>query len=132
MLLEAPSQRKQLISMTPLIDVVFILLLFFMLSSTFVKTRQLEIKAASASQSQQQSSGRKILLNVGNTVEVDGVSYSLQSDDFERMLQSFANAGDKVTLAATGQVNVQNIIRLIDRVRKAGISELKLSKSVSP
>lgn len=132
MLLEAPAQHKQLISMTPLIDVVFILLLFFMLSSTFVKTRQLEIKAASASQSQQQSSGRKILLNVGNTVEVDGVSYSLQSDDFERMLQSFANAGDKVTLAATGQVNVQNIIRLIDRVRKAGISELKLSKSVSP
>lgn len=132
MLLEAPAPRKQLISMTPLIDVVFILLLFFMLSSTFVKTRQLEIKAAGASSSQLQSQVQKILLHVGSTVTIDGMSYALQSDEFERILNRFASDDDKVTVAAMGPVKVQNIIRLIDQARQAGISKLKLSQSVSP
>lgn len=132
MLLEPPEPRKQLISMTPLIDVVFILLLFFMLSSTFIKTKQLEIKAAGASTQQAKSKVQKILLQVGSTVTIDGINYALQSDEFERKLGNFASAGDKVTVAAMGPVKVQNIIRLIDRARKAGISTLKLSKSVSP
>ena len=34
-----PSKRKAVISLTPLIDVVFILLVFFMLSSSFLDWR---------------------------------------------------------------------------------------------
>ncbi len=50
MLLEHPlTAKRRLISLTPLIDVVFILLLFFMLSSGFTQWRQMDITAASES-----------------------------------------------------------------------------------
>lgn len=41
------ARRKSTISMTPLVDVIFLLLLFFMLSSTFSKFAEVELSAAS-------------------------------------------------------------------------------------
>ena len=43
-------RKKQLVSLTPLIDVVFILLLFFMLTSSFVAWRTLDTPLAAPSQ----------------------------------------------------------------------------------
>ena len=42
------EQREQDIDISPLIDVVFILLIFFMVSTTFVKDAQLELERPSA------------------------------------------------------------------------------------
>ncbi|KMW57722.1 Biopolymer transport protein ExbD/TolR [Candidatus Rhodobacter oscarellae] len=47
MRLSRPARRRAL-SMTSLIDVIFLLLLFFMLSSTFSKFAEVELAAASA------------------------------------------------------------------------------------
>lgn len=43
MLLKVQTKPKNLVSLTPLIDVVFILLLFFMLTSSFSQFRQIEL-----------------------------------------------------------------------------------------
>ncbi len=42
-----PRPRRRKLSMTSLIDVIFLLLLFFMLSSTFSKFAEVEVRAAS-------------------------------------------------------------------------------------
>ncbi|OOC09384.1 ExbD/TolR family protein, partial [Thioalkalivibrio halophilus] len=39
-------RRRNLISLTPLIDVVFILLVFFMLASSFLDWRAVELEAS--------------------------------------------------------------------------------------
>ena len=44
-----PARKKSTISMTALIDLVFILLMFFMLTSTFVKWKQVPLATASVS-----------------------------------------------------------------------------------
>jgi biopolymer transport protein ExbD len=43
-----PARRRVAVSLTPLIDVVFILLLFFMLSSSFADWRTLRLDAAAS------------------------------------------------------------------------------------
>ncbi|GGB60229.1 hypothetical protein GCM10011316_35330 [Roseibium aquae] len=43
--LERPLRRVRPISLTPLVDVIFLLLLFFMLTSTFTRFAHLEIGA---------------------------------------------------------------------------------------
>lgn len=40
--------KKSLISLTPLIDVVFILLIFFMLASSFIEWRSIQLNVANA------------------------------------------------------------------------------------
>ncbi len=44
--------RSRPLSMTPLIDIIFLLLLFFMLSSTFAKFSEIELISAGAGQAQ--------------------------------------------------------------------------------
>ncbi|MEO1283127.1 MAG: biopolymer transporter ExbD, partial [Pseudomonadota bacterium] len=46
MRLKAQPQRKFPLSLTPLIDVVFLLLIFFMLASTFLKFSAMPIAGA--------------------------------------------------------------------------------------
>ncbi|MEM6618245.1 MAG: biopolymer transporter ExbD [Pseudomonadota bacterium] len=44
-----PKRRRGRLSMTPLIDVIFLLLLFFMLSSTFSRFAEVDLTAGSSS-----------------------------------------------------------------------------------
>lgn len=134
MLLDAPGKHRQSISITPLIDVVFILLLFFMLSSTFNRAKQLEIRTAVAnagSSQQQDSKVQQILLMSEQTVSVNGVRYELSSQAFSDRLNSFSRDNDSVTVAAIESVKVQTLIHLIDQTSQAGIRNLDLGESVS-
>lgn len=45
---EAPSFRRRALSLTPLIDVIFLLLLYFMLSTTFLRHGEITLVTASA------------------------------------------------------------------------------------
>ena len=47
MALDAPTFRRRPVSLTSLIDVIFLLLLFFMLSSTFTRFAELPLQNAS-------------------------------------------------------------------------------------
>ncbi len=59
------------INLTPLIDVVFLLLIFFMVSTTFDTTSQLKINLPQASQTQSAESTRKVNL----LIDAKGVFY---------------------------------------------------------
>jgi biopolymer transport protein ExbD len=132
-LLEVTPRTSQSISITPLIDVVFILLLFFMLSSTFSKTKQLELEAAAPGSLQSSAAQHsKILLLADNQVELNGEHYPLHSEHFAQQLQRIVTNKESVTLAAIATVKVQDTIQLIDMLRAAGITQLNLSPSVTP
>jgi len=50
MQLSSPIRKKSLVNLTPLIDVVFILLIFFMLASNFTRWHTIEISMGEASE----------------------------------------------------------------------------------
>ncbi|WP_041766464.1 ExbD/TolR family protein [Psychromonas ingrahamii] len=64
-------KRKQAISLTPFIDVVFILLLFCMLSSNFAKWQAIRLPASAASQQASNELFRVILHRDGNEFSVN-------------------------------------------------------------
>ncbi len=133
-LLDLPARRKNSISLTPLIDVVFILLLFFMLSSTFNQAKQIELSSAMTGKAKQVTSStttQKILLYSENDVEVNGVRYEWRSQQMLDQLASFAANGDNVVLAARSHVSVQSVIKLIDQVSVSGVKNLNISESVT-
>lgn len=70
-----PTRRRKL-SMTSLIDVIFLLLLFFMLSSTF--TRFAEVELASAAAGGAPSSERPVFLSLASdALRVNGAEAGL-------------------------------------------------------
>ncbi|WP_084148957.1 ExbD/TolR family protein [Terasakiella pusilla] len=76
------KRRRIPISLTPLIDVVFILLVFFMLASSFQKTRTIEMVAPSQSKSKSTSSDERpmtVLITGADQYEVEGRDYTLEA-----------------------------------------------------
>jgi len=71
MALETRKIRRRRLSMTSLIDVIFLLLLFFMLTSTFSKFAEIELTTAAAGGSQAQRSIRFIKLE-RDRILIDG------------------------------------------------------------
>jgi biopolymer transport protein ExbD len=130
-LLNVPQKNKQLISLTPLIDVVFILLLFFMLSSTFNKTKQIELTASATGGVQSTSVSQRILLHDNNSLTINDTVYSLQSNELVKKLAAFAEANDTVVLAATAQVSIQQLIAVIDQIKSHDIQKLSVAESVA-
>jgi len=60
-----PERREEIdLNLTPLIDVVFLLLIFFMVSTTFEKTSKLKIDLPEASPKAQLQPDKKIVIGI--------------------------------------------------------------------
>lgn len=75
----APFVRRRM-SMTSLIDVIFLLLLFFMLSSTFSRFGEIELSSATAGGSTESAPVERSFVQLGETrVALNGQTVSLEA-----------------------------------------------------
>jgi biopolymer transport protein ExbD len=132
------SRRRVTINLTSLIDVLFLLLIFFMLTSTFRRAGEMELELAPSS-----TAAAAELSSAGEPVEVamlaDGsVSFEgREITDDEELLQILrdAHAGNPdrpVLLNAEGEARHADVVRLIDIVREAGYGGLSLGTEIQP
>ena len=113
------------IDISPLIDMVFILLIFFMVSTTFVKDMKLDLERPSAS-----SSKRASTKAIRVYVERSGAVYLEDAPVKAWMLQSrvrdLMNAGSsKSVLVITDRlVPADKLIDVVDQCRLAGAEDV--------
>jgi biopolymer transport protein ExbD len=124
--LESPRARRRLISLTPLIDVVFILLIFFMLASNLVDWRLLEMDAPGATGNGDAMTGAWLV-----RVRADTLDLNAQTIDTATLLQRVASQVDaepeqRVLIQTGPDVSLQRLIDIIDLLRQAGASQLTL------
>jgi len=89
---ESDNQEESLIEMTPLIDVVFLLLIFFMVTTTFSKESSLKINLPESAENSQNN-------NIPAVLEIfvtEGAGYAVRGPDGEAP-QSLVN-GTRDTL----------------------------------
>ena len=119
-------RRKQAISLTPLIDVVFILLLFFMLSSSFSQWRQIKLPASSESQ---QASLEVITV----TLHKQGDQFTLKnrrylSNDLIALAELISTKPEAVfAIAVEKNGNTQALINLLDNFKKSGATNVSFA-----
>jgi biopolymer transport protein ExbD len=114
-----PVRRRAIISLTPLIDVVFILLIFFMLASSFMDWRILSLGVARAGG----TGGMTGALLV--EVRKDGLRLSgrtLSNDELISTLSSRfkKDPAQRVLIKPEDGVPLQDAVNLIDRIAAAG------------
>ncbi|WP_164562089.1 ExbD/TolR family protein [Nitratidesulfovibrio vulgaris] len=116
---------------TPLLDVVFILLLFFVLAATFtVRGMDLDLPPA---QSGKAVSGKVKELRLDNqgTLTCDGVV--LGEEGLVALVRSNADhgrgTGARLVLKASGEAPVAALLRVVDTVRANGGQQLVIATS---
>jgi len=119
------SRRKTIISLTPLIDVVFILLVFFMLASSFLDWRTVSLDTRAASTPAAPSEAVPIVVQIrGETLVLNGTPITLEA--LVRQAQTRRPADQPVSLQPLGETPVQPVIRVLDALDAAGVQPLAL------
>lgn len=112
MQLQPIPRRKNLISLTPLIDIVFILLVFFMLTSSFDRQTGLDLQPTSTNESQQSALEFQLI-----TVTPEGLLLDDQKVIPLQDLSSWANKLDNeeiLVLTADNQAIVQQLFIVLE------------------
>lgn len=126
---ETPPRRAR-ISLTPLIDVVFILLVFFMLASSFLDWRAIDLSAPPASGGNQSLKGAMLV-----DIRADGLRFGAQPMDLEaiaaRVAERLRDEPDQRILIRPAQgVPLQRAIDVLDRLAEGGAQNLALIQSL--
>ena len=125
---DTASRRRAIISLTPLIDVVFILLVFFMLASSFLDWRSIPVVTARPpSTLPAESEPKPLLLSVaGSDLRLNGELLAL--DELRVRLQRHiaADPGVSVEVQPLGDTSLQSVIAVLDRLRQAGIERFSM------
>lgn len=116
----APFVRRSL-SMTPLIDIIFLLLLFFMLSSTFSKYSEIELSNATSGGGSSSDPVKRTFVQLGaERLLVNGAPVGLKD------LAASIEEG-QVLISLDQDANAQAVIDLLVQLRgRNGLSVLVL------
>ncbi|WP_376695937.1 ExbD/TolR family protein [Wenzhouxiangella sp. EGI_FJ10305] len=119
------ANTEQAVDISPLIDMVFILLIFFMVSTTFVKDMKLDLERPSATTSEQAST-KAIRLYIDNSGEtwLDGQpirTWVIQSK-LRDMLQGAAS--QSVLVVTDSNVPASKLVEVVDQARRSGAADV--------
>jgi biopolymer transport protein ExbD len=127
-----PARRRAAISLTPLIDVVFILLVFFMLASSFIDWRSITLATpAPAGASASMDGAMLVELRADGTLRLSG-EVMTPEQLAGRLRQRLAEAPDQRVLVRAGRgVALQPAVALLDRLGTLGVRDLSLIGDVA-
>ena len=125
----ALRRTSRRVSLTPLIDVVFILLVFFMLETTFLTEGGVEVAAADAGVSSALA-GQRVTLELldMNHVWVDGrrVVYA----DWAAALRAVAAPAElAIEIRTADAVSVQRVVDVLDRLSALGFVDVTVGET---
>jgi len=124
-LVDIPPSSKRWVSLTPLIDVVFILIMFFMLTTQFDRKQILELSVLSegrqASVTEDSNDIARVVVMSDGIWQFNGNRYSINDTSNMEALAEF----ETVYLSASSdEVVLQEIVTLIDKLAGAGIKQV--------
>ncbi|ADZ70688.1 biopolymer transporter ExbD [Polymorphum gilvum] len=117
MRIDSPAPRARRLSLTSLIDVIFLLLLFFMLSSTFTRFGAVEIGAASKGGAGGAAPDILVFLD-GSGWRINGIAAA--ADDAPQIMSGLEAKGAKsVLVVAREDATAQMLVEALETLRRS-------------
>ncbi len=123
-------RSKQLsLDITPLIDVIFLLLIFFMISTTFISYNEIKIKlpVAVTKATEDHIKPLEVTITKNNRIFIN--SKLIDSKQLRKALENakMEQKQNKLVIRADGQVRHENIVFVMDTAKLAGIEKLSIA-----
>ena len=127
-----PGRRRALISLTPLIDVVFILLVFFMLASSFLDWRAIDLSAPGRATTGTSMEGTLLI-----EIRPEGLRLSGETVSLERLGSRVAERvserpDQRVLVQPEPGVSLQQAVQVLDRLEVSGVTRMSLIHPAIP
>jgi biopolymer transport protein ExbD len=127
------SREEISVNLTPLIDVVFLLLIFFMVSTTFTKEARLTLNLPSAETGQHEKKAPKIvdvMINEQGNYVVNGMSLvNNQADTLRRAIKRISKDDSTIpfVIAADALTPHQSVVTAMDVAGQLGFINLSIT-----
>lgn len=138
-MLDRPAARIRPISIVPLVDVLLILLVFFMVTSTYldldtVPVSEAPAEALSESPSAAASPAATLLVRIGADGSLAAAGRTLTADDFAALLAArIADEPDlNLVVLPSPRADVQALVTVMDRATLAGATRLRVLRLAEP
>ncbi|GAK51558.1 biopolymer transport protein ExbD/TolR [Candidatus Moduliflexus flocculans] len=129
---QRPKPLPELLNLTSLIDVIFLLLLFFILTSIFADPGiPVELSESAAAEFQQTPNEIRISLLANGNIGLNGATISM--NELPSALESLFAAAPRrvVAVDADQDAPFERFIRIIDLVKSVGGEKLLISTEVA-
>lgn len=116
------------INLTPMLDVVFIMLIFFIVTTSFVKETGVDVNRPSAKSSQQKAKANILIaIKNNNEIWIDKRMVDVRSvrANIERLKAS--NSHNSVVIQSDSESKTGILVKVMDQIRLAGIFNISLS-----
>ena len=132
------SKQEVTLELVPLIDVVFLLLIFFMVSTTFVQDSSINLSLPEAHgdlSSEIEVSAIALAVDKDGLYTINGVA--LKTNDRPTIVEALlkitepGDAKQKIVLLADAKTDYQNVIVALDALSSVGLSNVSM-KTVIP
>ena len=121
------TEHSETIELAPIIDMVFLLLIFFLVATTFHQTeREMQIALpAAASAGPISTALREIIINVDQDGSIIVAGRPMTRDELDSLITQAVttNPEQKVTVRGDRRTPYENIITVLDVCKGAGIQE---------
>ena len=125
---KAVAESEAQIDLTPMLDVVFIMLIFFIVTASFIKEAGIEVTRPEASTSQPKENVN-ILVAISGTNEIwmdkRRIDVRAVRANIERLHAE--NPKGAVVIQADNQSNTETVAAVLDAAREAGVYDVSLA-----
>lgn len=125
---QAAAEEESQIDLTPMLDVVFIMLIFFIVTAVFIKEAGVEVNRPEASTSEPvENVNILVAVNAANEIWMDKRRIDVRAvrANIERLHAE--NPKGAVVVQADNESNTETVVAVIDAAREAGVFDVSLS-----
>ncbi len=124
------------IELTPIIDMVFLLLIFFLVATTFHQTeREMQIALPVASSAAPMSTLlRELIVNIDETGKIIVSGAAMEAEALRTLIAEAVetNPDQKVTVRGDRNTSYANVVTVLDICKSSGIQEPYLDTVLTP
>ena len=126
------TKNEESINLTPLIDVVFLLLIFFMVSTTFTKETHLKLNLPEAEGDVQPDAPSKVEIIIGQNGEYSVNGNKLVNTEIKTLMAAIkqVSGGDQnlpFLITADAQVPYESVVTAMDAAGRMGFVNLSMT-----
>jgi biopolymer transport protein ExbD len=126
--LRKPAEEPR-IDLTPMVDVVFLLLIFFMISTTFVESPGISIKLPESSTQTVDREPKEIKIYLSREGDIYSRDQKISLDDFKALLAKHQSDAEQTTVLLLADQDSRHgkVVVLMDLARDAGFVKLAIA-----
>ncbi len=125
------TEEDNELDLTPMLDVVFILLIFFIVTTSFVKETGIDINRPSATTAEKKSKGNILIgINANGEIWIDNREIDIRAVRANIQQLKARYPQSSVIIQSDQDARTGKLVKVMDQVRLAGVQNISIAASI--